>query len=130
MKSETCVVMEKRLMKVYFPNGSFHSLRYTDETLVSEIIEIALKGRVNPHPKTYKICYSIRATRLTETVDKLNLYWLNNTFNMTTVRKLLDNTNHWRFELRIRLFPCDINCMLIKDRSTFVFLNEQVLSIS
>ena len=73
--------MEKNtFLKIYFPNGSFHGIRYTPSTTIAvrvndclvhldvpcggfsfkELIRIALKGRLSPYELFYHLSFAIR----------------------------------------------------------------------
>lgn len=76
--------MEKNtFLKIYFPNGSFHGIRYTPSTTIAvrvndylvhldvpcgvffffkELIRIALKGRLSPYELFYHQSFAIRVT--------------------------------------------------------------------
>ncbi|CAF1063895.1 unnamed protein product [Rotaria sordida] len=49
-------------LKIYFPNGSFHTLRYTSSTTIADLIRIALKGRLSSCDLVYFLSFALRVT--------------------------------------------------------------------
>lgn len=84
------VIMEKNtFLKIYFPNGSFHGIRYASSTtvavcqsiiksrlsvffstylllfvyfLLKELVRIALKGRLSPYELFYHLSFAVHIT--------------------------------------------------------------------
>ncbi|UJR35517.1 hypothetical protein I4U23_028271 [Adineta vaga] len=131
--------MDKSMfLKIYFPNGSFHGLRYTSSTTVAELIRIVLKGRLSPHELLYQLSFALRITlvgkdqqttnvRASSSSDKTNFVdkWLHPNMTMDKVQRIYGSIEELKFELRLRYFPQSIDA-LSHDKPTFGYLYEQL----
>ncbi|CAF0874579.1 unnamed protein product [Rotaria sp. Silwood1] len=125
-------------LKVYFPNGSFHGIRYTSSTTVAELIRIVLKGRLSSCELFYRLSFALRVThvgkeqeianlRITSSSDKTNVTdkWLHPNMTMDKVQRLYGPIEDLKFELRLRYFPESIDA-LSHDKPTFGYFYEQL----
>ncbi|CAF0942586.1 unnamed protein product [Adineta ricciae] len=122
-------------LKVYFPNGSFHALRYTPSTTISDLIRVVLKGRLSPYELFYHLSFALRITYVgkeqhnhlpiiitnNHIVDK----WLHPSMTMEKVQGSYGPTEELKFELRLRYFPQSLDAFA-HDKATFGFFYEQL----
>ncbi|CAF1009679.1 unnamed protein product [Adineta ricciae] len=122
-------------LKVYFPNGSFHALRYTPSTTISDLIRVVLKGRLSPYELFYHLSFALRITYVgkeqhnhlpilitnNHIVDK----WLHPNMTMEKVQDSYGPTEELKFELRLRYFPQSLDAFA-HDKATFGFFYEQL----
>ncbi|UJR10425.1 hypothetical protein I4U23_014629 [Adineta vaga] len=122
-------------IKIYFPNGSFHALRYTPSTTVSDLIRVVLKGRLSPYELFYHLSFALRITRVgkeqqnnlfviplkSHIVDK----WLHPNMTMEKVQESSGPVDELKFELRLRYFPQSLDAFA-HDKATFGFFYEQL----
>ncbi|CAF4235878.1 unnamed protein product, partial [Rotaria sp. Silwood2] len=121
-------------LKIYFPNGSFHTLRYTSLTTIADLIRIVLKGRLAPYDLVYSLSFALRVTYIGQeqqtilsSINKNNIVnkWLHPNMTMEKVQMFYGIADELKFELRLRYFPPSID-ELVHDKSTFGFLYEQL----
>ncbi|CAF1657909.1 unnamed protein product, partial [Adineta ricciae] len=131
--------MDKSMfLKIYFPNGSFHGLRYTSSTTIAELIRIVLKGRLSPNELIYHSSFALRVTfigkdlqisnvRASSSSDKTNVSekWLHPNMTMDKVQRIHGPIEELKLELRLRYFPQSIDA-LSHDKPTFGYLYEQL----
>ncbi|CAF3391796.1 unnamed protein product [Rotaria sp. Silwood1] len=121
-------------LKIYFPNGSFHTLRYTPSTTIADLIRIVLKGRLASYDFVYSLSFALRVTYVGQeqqivlsSLNKNDIVnkWLHSSMTMEKVKVFYGNADELKFELRLRYFPPSID-ELAHDKSTFGFLYEQL----
>ncbi|CAF3742200.1 unnamed protein product [Adineta steineri] len=121
-------------LKIYFPNGSFHALRYTPSTTVSDLIRIVLKGRLSPYELFYHLSFAIRVTHVgkdqqirlpSSNTNHIVNKWLHSNMTMEKVQALYGSAEELKFELRVRYFPQSIDAFA-HDKATFGFFYEQL----
>ncbi|CAF1242738.1 unnamed protein product [Adineta steineri] len=125
-------------LKIYFPNGSFHGIRYTSSTTVAELIRTVLKGRLSPNELIFHLSYALRVTyigkeqtitnvRISSSSDKtiLSDKWLHSNMTMEKVHRIYGPIDELKLELRLRYFPQSIDA-LSNDKPTFGYFYEQL----
>ncbi|CAF3412242.1 unnamed protein product [Rotaria socialis] len=125
-------------LKIYFPNGSFHGLRYTPSTTVAELIRIVLKGRLSSYELFYHLSFALRVIyvgkehqianlRISSSSEKANLTdkWLHSNMTMEKVQRIYGPIEELKFDLRLRYFPQSIDA-LSYDKPTFAYFYEQL----
>ncbi|CAF3013938.1 unnamed protein product [Rotaria socialis] len=121
-------------LKIYFPNGSFHALRYTPLTTIADLIRVVLKGRLSPYELFYASSFALRIKHVgTEqqivfsSFNKNNVVnkWLHPNMTMEKVQIFYGPPDELKFELRLRYFPTSIDAFS-QDKATFGFFYEQL----
>ena len=122
-------------LNVLLPNGSCHRMKCGSSTLVRDVIDLIV-GRLGAGHRIYRAAYAIRLKGpvTTQTSDSNPGYiWLLK--DLTVLRALekfytisSSSQNEFFVELRVRYMPNDFRELLLKDRTTFSFLYDQIRS--
>ncbi|XP_026668386.1 focal adhesion kinase 1 isoform X5 [Ceratina calcarata] len=116
--------MDKATLKVHLPNGGFNVVKFGDAIDVKGIISL-VTSRLAPGTRHYRHLY---AMRLHHPGSGEN-YWLHQDTTMYQVQEKYEKKHphsEWRYELRIRYLPHNLNDLYEKDKVTFFYYYDQV----
>lgn len=111
-------------LKVHLPNGGFNIVKFGDAIDVKGIISL-VTSRLATGPRVFQQCYAMRLHH----VASGEIYWLHQDTTMHQVQERFEKIhplNEWRYELRIRYLPLNLNQLYEKDKVTFYFYYDQV----
>jgi len=120
-------------LNVLLPNGSCHRMKCGSSTLVKDVTDLVV-GRLGAGHRIYRAAYAIKLKCLpSSTPDGASSAWL---LKDLTVLRALEKfnavsspaQNEIFVELRVRYMPNDFRELLLKDRTTFNFLYDQIRS--
>ena len=120
-------------LNVLLPNGSCHRMKCGSSTLVRDVIDLVV-GRLGAGHRIYRAAYAIKLKGpATQTSDGSRSIWL---LKDLTVLRALErfytvsslSQNDFFVELRVRYMPNDLRELLLKDKTTFSFLYDQIRS--
>lgn len=121
-------------LNVVLPNGACHRMKCGSSTLVRDVIDLVV-GRLGAGHRIYRAAYAIKlkAPPTTQTHDNSTASWL---LKDLTVLRALEKfytvsplpQDEFFVELRVRYMPNDLRELLLKDRTTFSFLYDQIRS--
>lgn len=120
-------------LNVLLPNGICHRMKCGNSTLVRDVIDLVV-GRLGAGNRSYRAAYAIKlkgpATQTHDTYCRSS--WLLK--DLTVLRALekvhavSSSQDEFFVELRVRYMPNDFRELLLRDRTTFSFLYDQVRS--
>jgi len=121
-------------LNVVLPNGSCHRMKCGRSTLVRDVIDLVV-GRLGAGHRIYRAAYAIKlkaAATPTSDASSASLWLLKDLTVLRALEKFYSNTppsqNDFSVELRVRYMPSDLRELLLKDRTTFSFLYDQIRS--
>ncbi|VDN51143.1 unnamed protein product [Dracunculus medinensis] len=119
------------IIRVYIPNRSPKNVRFNMKTTVKRIISTVLTAL-----DIDKVSFNNYALRLVESTNNQLIsdesYWLHNDYNMNIIKLLYFNntinSKKFRFELRLRFIPMNLQEMYQTQMDSFEFLYHQVFA--
>jgi len=119
-------------LNVLLPNGSCHRMKCGRSTLVRDVIDLVV-GRLGAGHRIYRAAYAIKLNDpATPTSDTSSVWLLKDLTVLRALEKFYTDTplsqNDFSVELRVRYMPSDLRELLLKDRTTFSFLYDQIRS--
>jgi len=120
-------------LNVLLPNGTCHRMKCGSSTLVKDVIDLVV-GRLGTGHRTYRAAYAIKLKGpASQTPVSCSSSWLLK--DLTVLRALgkfftVSSLSQDEFfvQLRVRYIPKDFRELLLKDRTTFIFLYDQIRS--
>uniref|UniRef100_A0A1B6E257 non-specific protein-tyrosine kinase n=1 Tax=Clastoptera arizonana TaxID=38151 RepID=A0A1B6E257_9HEMI len=112
------------VLKVHLPNGGFNIVKFGDAIDVKGIISL-VTSRLATEPRVYQQCYAMRLHH----PGTGEMHWLHQDTTMAQVQERFEKIhplNEWRYELRVRYLPLNLNQLYEKDKVTFYFYYDQV----
>ncbi|XP_065222614.1 focal adhesion kinase 1-like isoform X2 [Planococcus citri] len=111
-------------LKVFLPNGGFNIVKFSENIDVKEII-LLVTSRLATTPRLYQNVYAMRLYHpLTG-----ETHWLHQDTTMSEVYEKYDQIypmQEWRYDLKVRYVPQDLNDLYEKDKCTFYFYYDQI----
>ncbi|KAK0089497.1 hypothetical protein PV325_007060 [Microctonus aethiopoides] len=111
-------------LKVHLPNGGFNVVKFGDAIDVKGIISL-VTSRLAVSTRHYRNLYAMRLHHLSSG----ECYWLHQDTTMYQVQEKYEKKHphsEWRYELRVRYLPQNLNDLYEKDRVTFYYYYDQV----
>ncbi|KAL6447379.1 hypothetical protein ACFW04_001532 [Cataglyphis niger] len=115
--------MDKTL-KVHLPNGGFNVVKFGDAIDVKGIISL-VTSRLAVGTRHYRNLYAMRLHH----PGSGESYWLHQDITMYQVQEKYERKHphcEWRYELRVRYLPQNLNDLYEKDKVTFYYYYDQV----
>ncbi|XP_049835463.1 focal adhesion kinase 1 isoform X3 [Schistocerca gregaria] len=115
---------DKATLKVHLPNGCFNLVKYGDAIDVKGIISLVTSRLASGE----RACQNMYAMRLVHPPSG-EVFWLHQDTTMYQVQEKYEYQHphsEWRYELRVRYLPDNLNELYEKDRVTFAFYYDQV----
>ncbi|XP_043473033.1 focal adhesion kinase 1 isoform X3 [Leptopilina heterotoma] len=116
--------MDKATLKVHLPNGGFNVVKFGDAIDVKGIISL-VTSRLAVGTRHYKQLYAMRLHH----PGSGESYWLHQDTTMYQVQEKYEKKHphsEWRYELRVRYLPQNLNDLYEKDKVTFFYYYDQV----
>ncbi|XP_053593208.1 uncharacterized protein LOC103577529 [Microplitis demolitor] len=116
--------MDKATLKVHLPNGGFNVVKFGDAIDVKGIISL-VTSRLAVGNRHYKSLYAMRLHH----PGSGESYWLHQDTTMYQVQEKYERKHphsEWRYELRVRYLPQNLNDLYEKDKVTFYYYYDQV----
>ncbi|XP_033226318.1 focal adhesion kinase 1 isoform X1 [Belonocnema kinseyi] len=116
--------MDKATLKVHLPNGGFNVVKFGDAIDVKGIIAL-VTSRLAVGTRHYKQLYAMRLHH----PGSAESYWLHQDTTMYQVQEKYEKKHphsEWRYELRVRYLPQNLNDLYEKDKVTFFYYYDQV----
>lgn len=107
--------------------GGFNVVKFGDAIDVKGIISL-VTSRLAVSTRHYRNLYAMRLHHLSSG----ECYWLHQDTTMYQVQEKYEKKHphsEWRYELRVRYLPQNLNDLYEKDRVTFYYYYDQVLFI-
>jgi len=120
-------------LNVLLPNGTCHRMKCGSSTLVKDVIDLVV-GRLGSGHRIYRAAYAMKLKGpVSQTPDSCSFSWLLK--DLTVLRALEKfftvsslSQDEFFVHLRVRYIPKDFRELLLKDRTTFSFLYDQIRS--
>eukprot|EP00090_Calanus_glacialis_P040090 TRINITY_DN6986_c0_g1_i1.p1 TRINITY_DN6986_c0_g1~~TRINITY_DN6986_c0_g1_i1.p1 ORF type:complete len:1244 (-),score=268.91 TRINITY_DN6986_c0_g1_i1:950-4681(-) len=113
---------DKSTLKVYLPNGGFNVVKFGDATDIKGIIQL-LTCRLGGGQRAFSHLYAMRmVNNITGDVHCLH----QDTTMYQVHEKYAGHEEEWRYELRVRYIPTDLQDLYEKDKVTFYYYYDQV----
>ncbi|XP_035731447.1 focal adhesion kinase 1-like isoform X1 [Vespa mandarinia] len=116
--------MDKATLKVHLPNGGFNVVKFGDAIDVKGIISL-VTSRLAVGTRHYRNLYAMRLHH----PGSGESYWLHQDTTMYQVQEKYEKKHphcEWRYELRVRYLPQNLNDLYEKDKVTFYYYYDQV----
>ncbi|XP_058790088.1 focal adhesion kinase 1 [Phymastichus coffea] len=116
--------MDKATLKVHLPNGGFNVVKFGDAIDVKGIISL-VTSRLAAGTRHYRNLYAMRLHH----PGSGESYWLHQDTTMYQVQEKYEKKHphsEWRYELRVRYLPQNLNDLHEKDKVTFYYYYDQV----
>ncbi|XP_048506565.1 focal adhesion kinase 1 isoform X4 [Athalia rosae] len=116
--------MDKATLKVHLPNGGFNVVKFGDAIDVRGIISL-VTSRLAVGSRQYRHLYAMRLHH----PGSGESYWLHQDTTMYQVQEKYERKHphsEWRYELRVRYLPQNLNDLYEKDKVTFYYYYDQV----
>ncbi|XP_012286001.1 focal adhesion kinase 1 isoform X2 [Orussus abietinus] len=116
--------MDKATLKVHLPNGGFNVVKFGDAIDVRGIISL-VTSRLAVGTRHYHNLYAMRLHH----PGSGESYWLHQDTTMYQVQEKYERKHphsEWRYELRVRYLPQNLNDLYERDRVTFYYYYDQV----
>ncbi|XP_012152828.1 protein tyrosine kinase 2 Fak isoform X1 [Megachile rotundata] len=116
--------MDKATLKVHLPNGGFNLVKFGDAIDVKGIISL-VTSRLAVGTRHYRHLYAMRLYH----PGSGESYWLHQDTTMYQVQEKYEKKHphcEWRYELRVRYLPQNLNDLYEKDKVTFYYYYDQV----
>ncbi|XP_043529652.1 focal adhesion kinase 1 isoform X3 [Frieseomelitta varia] len=116
--------MDKATLKVHLPNGGFNVVKFGDAIDVRGIISL-VTSRLAVGTRHYRNLYAMRLHH----PGSGESYWLHQDTTMYQVQEKYEKKHphcEWRYELRVRYLPQNLNDLYEKDKVTFFYYYDQV----
>ncbi|XP_031785611.1 focal adhesion kinase 1 isoform X3 [Nasonia vitripennis] len=116
--------MDKATLKVHLPNGGFNVVKFGDAIDVKGIISL-VTSRLAAGTRHYRNLYAMRLHH----PGSGESYWLHQDTTMYQVQEKYEKKHphsEWRYELRVRYLPQNLNDLYEKDKVTFYYYYDQV----
>ncbi|XP_076766471.1 protein tyrosine kinase 2 Fak isoform X2 [Xylocopa sonorina] len=116
--------MDKATLKVHLPNGGFNVVKFGDAIDVRGIISL-VTSRLAAGTRHYRNLYAMRLHH----PGSGESYWLHQDTTMYQVQEKYEKKHphcEWRYELRVRYLPQNLNDLYEKDKVTFYYYYDQV----
>ncbi|XP_020291296.1 focal adhesion kinase 1 isoform X2 [Pseudomyrmex gracilis] len=116
--------MDKATLKVHLPNGGFNVVKFGDAIDVKGIISL-VTSRLAVGTRHYRNLYAMRLHH----PGSGESYWLHQDTTMYQVQEKYERKHphcEWRYELRVRYLPQNLNDLYEKDKVTFYYYYDQV----
>ncbi|XP_053980275.1 focal adhesion kinase 1 isoform X5 [Hylaeus volcanicus] len=116
--------MDKATLKVHLPNGGFNVVKFGDAIDVRGIISL-VTSRLAIGTRHYRNLYAMRLHH----PGSGESYWLHQDTTMYQVQEKYEKRHphcEWRYELRVRYLPQNLNDLYEKDKVTFFYYYDQV----
>ncbi|XP_078037265.1 protein tyrosine kinase 2 Fak isoform X3 [Augochlora pura] len=116
--------MDKATLKVHLPNGGFNVIKFGDAIDVRGIISL-VTSRLAVGTRHYRNLYAMRLHH----PGSGESYWLHQDTTMYQVQEKYEKKHpncEWRYELRVRYLPQNLNDLYEKDKVTFYYYYDQV----
>ncbi|XP_076476489.1 focal adhesion kinase 1 isoform X3 [Bombus vancouverensis nearcticus] len=116
--------MDKATLKVHLPNGGFNVVKFGDAIDVRGIISL-VTSRLSVGIRHYRNLYAMRLHH----PGSGESYWLHQDTTMYQVQEKYEKKHphcEWRYELRVRYLPQNLNDLYEKDKVTFYYYYDQV----
>ncbi|XP_076629030.1 protein tyrosine kinase 2 Fak isoform X3 [Colletes latitarsis] len=116
--------MDKATLKVHLPNGGFNVVKFGDAIDVRGIISL-VTSRLAVGTRHYRNLYAMRLHH----PGSGESYWLHQDTTMYQVQEKYEKKHphcEWRYELRVRYLPQNLNDLYEKDKVTFYYYYDQV----
>ncbi|XP_043274761.1 focal adhesion kinase 1 isoform X7 [Venturia canescens] len=116
--------MDKATLKVHLPNGGFNVVKFGDAIDVKGIISL-VTSRLAVGTRHYRNLYAMRLHH----PGSGESYWLHQDTTMYQVQEKYERKHphsEWRYELRVRYLPQNLNDLHEKDKVTFYYYYDQV----
>ncbi|XP_076672021.1 protein tyrosine kinase 2 Fak isoform X2 [Andrena cerasifolii] len=116
--------MDKATLKVHLPNGGFNVVKFGDAIDVRGIISL-VTSRLAAGTRNYRNLYAMRLHH----PGSGESYWLHQDTTMYQVQEKYEKKHphcEWRYELRVRYLPQNLNDLYEKDKVTFYYYYDQV----
>ncbi|XP_046591478.1 focal adhesion kinase 1 isoform X8 [Neodiprion lecontei] len=116
--------MDKATLKVHLPNGGFNVVKFGDAIDVRGIISL-VTSRLAVSTRQYRHLYAMRLHH----PGSGESYWLHQDTTMYQVQEKYERKHphsEWRYELRVRYLPQNLNDLYEKDKVTFYYYYDQV----
>ncbi|KAL0119696.1 hypothetical protein PUN28_007856 [Cardiocondyla obscurior] len=116
--------MDKATLKVHLPNGGFNVVKFGDAIDVKGIISL-VTSRLAVGTRHYRSLYAMRLHH----PGSGESYWLHQDTTMYQVQEKYERKHphcEWRYELRVRYLPQNLNDLYEKDKVTFYYYYDQV----
>ncbi|XP_032686536.1 uncharacterized protein LOC116851338 isoform X3 [Odontomachus brunneus] len=116
--------MDKATLKVHLPNGGFNVVKFGDAIDVRGIISL-VTSRLAVGARHYRNLYAMRLHH----PGSGESYWLHQDTTMYQVQEKYERKHphcEWRYELRVRYLPQNLNDLYEKDKVTFYYYYDQV----
>ncbi|KAG1658745.1 Focal adhesion kinase 1 [Nymphon striatum] len=129
-KSESIISIgqstDKATLKIYLPNGGCNIIKYGDATDIRGIIHL-VTSRLSPSgvEREFENLFGLRL----KNEETGTIHWLHIDSTMYQIQEkyqLVSPFQGWRYELRVRYYPFELQSVCEKDRVTFHFLHDQV----
>ncbi|KAG1659462.1 Focal adhesion kinase 1 [Nymphon striatum] len=121
-KSESIISIgqstDKATLKIYLPNGGCNIIKYGDATDIRQIIPSGVE-------REFENLFGLRL----KNEETGTIHWLHIDSTMYQIQEkyqLVSPFQGWRYELRVRYYPFELQSVCEKDRVTFHFLHDQV----
>lgn len=119
---------EKSTLKVHLPNGGFNVVKYVETSDIRSIIGLVTE-RLAAGERYYRSMYAMRLRGAPDPSQPVEMHWLHQDMTMHQVidkycKKL--GVNDWRFEMRVRYLPSNLQELCEKDKVTFHYYYDQV----
>ncbi|XP_025407805.1 focal adhesion kinase 1 isoform X2 [Sipha flava] len=111
-------------IKVHLPNNGFNIVKFVDNINVKGIISLVIGRLANGCPQ-YQGVYGLQLYHPLSG----EIHWLHQDCTMSEIYNKYDEQypmSEWRFELRVRYSPDDMEDLYEKDRFTYFFFYDQV----
>ncbi|XP_075215474.1 protein tyrosine kinase 2 Fak isoform X5 [Lycorma delicatula] len=111
-------------LKVHLPNGGFNVIKFGEAIDIKEIISLVTSRLASGH-REFQRCYAMRLHHPATG----QVHWLHQDTTMYQVKEKFEKIHplsEWRFELRVRYIPLNLNTLYEKDKVTFYFYYDQV----
>ncbi|KAG5319541.1 FAK1 kinase, partial [Pseudoatta argentina] len=118
------IPMDKATLKVHLPNGGFNVVKFGDAIDVRGIISL-VTSRLAVGTRHYRNLYAMRLHH----PGSGESYWLHQDTTMYQVQEKYERKHphcEWRYELRVRYLPQNLNDLYEKDKVTFYYYYDQV----
>ncbi|KAI4500693.1 hypothetical protein M0802_004285 [Mischocyttarus mexicanus] len=116
--------IDKATLKVHLPNGGFNVVKFGDAIDVKGIISL-VTSRLAVGTRNYRNLYAMRLHH----PGSGESYWLHQDTTMYQVQEKYEKKHphcEWRYELRVRYLPQNLNDLYEKDKVTFYYYYDQV----
>merc|ERR1719445_869896 len=113
---------DKSTLKVYLPNGGFNVVKFGDATDIKGIIAL-LTCRLGGGQRAFSHLYAMRmVNNITGDIHCLH----QDTTMYQVHEKYAGHEEEWRYELRVRYIPTDLQDLYENDKVTFYYYYDQV----